>query len=134
MNTKLKTCVGCGQEKVIWKRIDGARYCKDCAYSINKPKAIKVTSYKMKPLHQLYSVMRKEFLEQPGNDVCNAQLPGCTFSTHLTIHHKKGRGKYYLDNTTWVTLCMNCHMYVETHPQEAVELGFTETRLKREDS
>lgn len=134
INKKVKICDNCKKEKIIWKRFQGKKLCKECSFLFIKPKKIKKVSNKSRDLHKLYSELRLKFLSVPGNDVCNAKLPGCFFKEHLTIHHKKGRGKYYLDASTWVTLCFNCHRYIEDHPAEAMEMGLTETRLKRDDN
>jgi hypothetical protein len=48
---------------------------------------------------------------------------------HATdVHHKKGRGKYHLDVTTWLPVCRNCHAWIELNPIDAVELGFSDSR------
>ena len=137
IKTKLKICSGCGNERHIWKNHEGERFCKDCWYSKSPVKfsshsrLIKPTSDKRKPLDQLYSKLRAEFLNKPENAFCHAKLPGCLRSTgqDLTIHHKKGRGKFYLDMTTWISLCINCHRWVEEHPAEAKEMLLSENRL-----
>lgn len=133
---KLKTCSGCGEERHIWKNFEGEKFCKDC-WSRKEPvkfpkqsKLISPVSDKRKPLDQLYSKLRKEFLEKIENATCRAKLPGCLGSTRqdLTIHHTKGRGKYYLDTTTWIPLCMSCHRWVEEHPADAKEMFLSESR------
>jgi len=133
---KLKTCAACGEEKIIWKNFEGNKYCKNCWYRKEPPKyptksTIKPVSDKRKPLDELYSVLRRRFLSEPGRQCCAAKLPGCQGcgSENLTIHHKRGRGKYYLDPTTWVQLCFNCHRWVEEHPDEAKELNLSESRV-----
>ena len=40
-------------------------------------------------------------------------------------YSKKGRGKYLLDTSTWLSVCRNCHNWIETHPEDAKELGFS---------
>jgi hypothetical protein len=97
--------------------------------------ALKPMSAKQRGLTAQYSQLRKEFLLLPGNSCCHAQLPlapggckGCD-SSYLEVHHKRGRGKYLLDTSTWVPLCHFCHAYLETHPEEAKLLGFSASRL-----
>lgn len=92
---------------------------------------IKPVSDKRKPLDQLYSKLRKAFLEDPHNATCRAKLPGClgSMGQNLTIHHTKGRGKYYLDTSTWVPLCLTCHEWVERHPREAKEMMLVQSRI-----
>jgi hypothetical protein len=137
IKAKLKTCSGCGQEKPIWKNFEGERFCKTC-WSVKTPakfpkqsKALKPVSDKRKPLDQLYSKLRKEFLELPENFSCRAKLPGCMRTTgqDLTIHHTKGRGKYYLQTDTWIPLCLACHHWVEEHPLMAKELMLSQSRI-----
>jgi hypothetical protein len=134
---KLKTCSGCEEQKVIWKNHEGNKFCKDCWYKQTPPKTpkkssvLKLTSDKRKPLDQLYSKLRKEFLDLPHNSTCRAKLPGCLNVTgqNLTVHHTKGRGKYYLDSSTWIPLCLTCHKWVEEHPAQAKELNLSQTRF-----
>ncbi len=136
MQVKLKKCANCNLDKVIWKNHEGNRYCKDCWYSKEVTKSpsnkrpIKPKSDKKDILDVLYSKMRKEFLELPENATCRAKLPGClnVYKQELTVHHTKGRGLYYLDKTTWIPLCMACHMWVETHPKEAREMSLSQTK------
>lgn len=136
MQVKLKKCAGCNLDKVIWKNHEGNKYCKDCWYSKEVTKSpsnkrpIKPKSDKKDVLDVLYSKMRKEFLELPENATCRAKLPGClnVYKQELTVHHTKGRGVYYLDKSTWIPLCMSCHMWVETHPKEAREMNLSQTK------
>ena len=137
MQVKLKKCANCNLDKVIWKNHEGKKYCKDCWYSdqtIKTPsnkRPIKPKSDKKDVLDVLYSKMRKEFLNEPENSKCRAKLPGCMgqFKENLTVHHTKGRGLYYLDKTTWIPLCLSCHEWVETHPQEAREMNLSQSKL-----
>jgi len=140
MLAKSKLCTQCNEVKPIWKNDKGKRYCRPC-WSLVKPTSktslltkrtpLKQVSDKQSKLNTVYSIARKEFLSRPGNNCCSAKLvPECTgCSQELTIHHSKGRGKYLLDTTTWVALCIHCHMYVETHPEEAKALGYSDTRI-----
>lgn len=139
--TKLKKCAGCGKDKVIWKNHEGEKFCQQCWHE-KKPvkfpkqsKAIKPVSDKKKVQDQLYSVMRKKFLMLPENSTCRGKIPAvCSggFQQDLTVHHTKGRGKYYLDTTTWIPLCMTCHEFVERNPEKAKDLGLSFSRLEKE--
>lgn len=137
MQVKLKKCAGCNLDKVIWKNHEGKKYCKDCWHSHEVAKLpsnkrpIKPKSDKKDVLDVLYSKMRKEFLNEPQNSTCRAKLPGCMgqFKENLTVHHTKGRGLYYLDKKTWIPLCLSCHEWVETHPQEAREMNLSQSKL-----
>lgn len=137
MQVKLKKCSSCNLDKVIWKNFEGNKYCKDCWYSKEMLKApsnkrpIKQKSDKQDVLDVLYSKMRKEFLERPENATCRAKLPGClgVFKQNLTVHHTKGRGRYFLDQLTWIPLCLTCHQWVEEHPKEAREMNLSGSKL-----
>jgi hypothetical protein len=137
LQPKLKTCSACGEDKVIWKNHEGEKFCKDCwgkQAPVKHPKRTaisKLPSDKKKPLDLLYSKMRKEFLSKPENSTCFAKLPGClnSMGENLTIHHTKGRGRYYLDSTTWIPLCITCHQWVEEHPAQAKELNLSQSRF-----
>lgn len=80
----------------------------------------------MSKINSKYSKLRKEFLLK--HNICHAKIYKC--SLHATdVHHKKGRGKYHLDVSTWMPVCRNCHMWIETHPEDAAELGFSESKI-----
>ena len=85
-----------------------------------------------------YKKLRFKFLSRPENRFCKARIPGICLGTRvqgieLDIHHKKGRGKYLLDTSTWIQLCRNCHQYLENRPEIAKDLGFSEDRLTIEN-
>ena len=82
-------------------------------------------SKKMAKTNREYSKLRIEFLTDRPN--CMASLPGCTLRA-AEIHHKKGRRKYHNDITTWLSVCRVCHDWIETHPEEAIELNLSITR------
>jgi hypothetical protein len=133
LKTKLVSCAGCHKDLPAWKNHQGNRYCKTCwmkHLSVNssgkekKNSGIRAVSHKQEMLNKEYSKLRKEFFLSSENRKCKARLPGCTgirFET-MTIHHSKGRGKYMLDTSTWVPLCLSCHRWVEDHPREAQEM------------
>ena len=39
-------------------------------------------------------------------------------------HHMMGRGKYYLDESTWIPVCRRCHRYIEDNKNWAREKKF----------
>jgi hypothetical protein len=132
MKTKLKRCNNCLQLQPIWKRHNKLAYCKSCWFATGLAKVkLKKVSKKQQRLNTEYSVLRLEFLAKPENQHCHAQLETCLHTTgiELTIHHSKGRGKYLLDVSTWVPLCLMCHRWVEEHPDDARLLNFTKTRV-----
>jgi hypothetical protein len=86
---------------------------------------IKKVSAKLSKINSEYSQIRKVYLTE--HPVCHAKIHKC--SLHATdVHHKKGRGKYHLDVTTWLPVCRNCHAWIELNPIDAVELGFSDSR------
>jgi hypothetical protein len=85
-------------------------------------------SDKHKKLMATYLTLRGVYLK--NYPICEAQLDGCTnYSTQ--IHHKKGRGEYLLDSTTFLACCENCHHWIELHPTKAKELGLSLNRLDK---
>ena len=131
MKTKKKTCNNCNTEQFIWKNDKGSRYCKSCWYKSKenqKPlqrKPINKKSKTMQAIDLAYTKLRRKFMEE--KPMCEAALPGCNGQS-TDVHHKKGRGKYHLSASTWLSVCRQCHMYIEEHPKEAIELGFSEKR------
>lgn len=39
-----------------------------------------------------------------------------------------------LDKSKWLAVCRACHQWIETHPQEAVERGFSIKRIANGDN
>ena len=86
---------------------------------------LKKVSKKMAKTNSEYSKLRLEYLYK--YPMCQAKIFECTLKA-TDIHHKQGRGKYHLDTSTWLSVCRNCHNYIEHHPEEAKELGYTSIR------
>jgi len=140
MLTKKKKCSRCGETTVIWKSEGREKYCKQC-WSCQKTSvrqtsaktrstALSPRSPKQRRIEAAYSVIRKAYLET--HSMCEAHLAGCaTYATD--IHHKAGRGTLTLDSTTFLAVCRSCHMWIETHPKESKDLGFSIERLKNND-
>jgi hypothetical protein len=126
IQAKLKQCAGCNQMKHIWKANGKDKYCKECWYSIEKPKSIPPISKKMKETVDQYTKIRTAYLVV--NPSCKARLVGCT-SVATDVHHKAGRGENHLRIATWLPVCRPCHTWIELHPIEAKELNLSETRL-----
>jgi hypothetical protein len=137
--SKLKICDGCHFPKVIWKNVieEGERrkLCKECwsCHSSHSRKPTKVKkpiaprSHKRKAQEKDYSSKRKIFMAE--HPMCQANIPGLCTSQSTDIHHVKGRiGELLLDETHWMSVCRACHMYIETHPIEATELGFRKSK------
>ena len=145
MTPKKKKCFGCGNVTVIWKNHEGNRYCKYCWNRTNqkhksndllqkkssKPtsrKPIASRSPKRAKQEREYLKKRKDFLYY--HPLCQAKIPNiCT--THATdVHHKQGRiGQLLTDETKFLAVCRQCHDWIETHPKEAKELGFSISKI-----
>jgi len=124
---KLKLCAACNQLKHIWKSDKKDKYCKECWYTIEKPKSIPPVSEKRRSEMDKYALLRELFIKTKPN--CQAKLVGCT-GVSTDVHHKAGRvGDNYLKMSTWLSVCRSCHSWIENNPAEAKELGFSESRL-----
>jgi len=80
----------------------------------------------MSKINSEYSKLRKTYLDE--HPMCEANICNCTLKS-TDIHHKKGRGKYHLDISTWLSVCRNCHIWITNNKKEAVELGLSISRL-----
>lgn len=136
---KTSVCAKClnGMEVPLISRLCQYHYRKQMqekslsrqAGKAKKPVKIKPMSAKRQKESKEYSKRRIEFLTK--NDVCEAKLPGCTWSS-TEVHHSQGRtGSNYLDVSTWKALCHNCHEQVERKPLMAKELGLSYSRLSK---
>lgn len=131
METKLKICSKCGNPSKLWKSTP--KLCKKCA-ALNRPvQAIKRSapinkvSDKQKKINAAYSVLCSQF--KKDHPICQARIK-CSGSLTTEVHHKRGRGKaYMLDSTTYLACCSDCHRWIEENPSQAKALGFSESRL-----
>lgn len=105
----------------------------------NKPKRkarIASKSKKQRELDKTYSKLRKEFLEDHcvcAVAVATTVLPDVLYGNILVelgklprateIHHKRGRGRYLLDTSTWAAVSAEGHKWIHANPQEAEALG-----------
>lgn len=112
------------------------RYCSSACQVAHKgkPKKIKQVSDKRKEDNEIYSILRKQFLEK---------FPICPITNKPTtdIHHKKGRKGYaddwarendislFLDVRFWVALSREGHCFVEDNPIWAKENGYSLNRI-----
>lgn len=131
IQAKLKKCAGCEQMKHIWKSHGKEKYCKECWYTIEKPKSISPVSKKKREEMDSYSKLREPFLI--AKPFCEAKLVGCTGKS-TDIHHKAGRiGDNYLKIGTWLAVCRNCHTWIEQNPEAAKELNLSQSRLNNQE-
>jgi len=82
-------------------------------------------SKKLQKEERKYKKLRIKFLSDKS--VCHAKIHECSLRA-TEIHHKKGRGKYLLDITTWLPVCRNCHNWIENNPEDSYELGLSQKR------
>lgn len=144
MKVKLKICTGgCQKPRVIWKRIKGIAWCKDCWFKTgvkqsadqSKENQLKYKTYKPIPhrspkrieQEKIYNGKRIIFLSE--NPMCQAKcVINCQIKSNQ-IHHKKGRtGDLYIDESHFLAVCGACHSWITDHPAEAIELGLSELR------
>lgn len=128
---KKKLCSNCNTDQFIWKNDRGSRYCKSCWYRSKdnkKPlqrKPINKKSKKMQVADAAYTILRRKFMEE--KPMCEASLPNCNKSS-TDVHHMKGRGIHHLEVSTWLSVCRQCHAWIEENPKKAIELGYSQTR------
>lgn len=93
----------------------------------SKPTKINPVSKKMAKTKTIYGHLRKSFLEE--HPYCQARIPGCTIEA-VDVHHKAGRtGQLLINTDNFLAVCRSCHEYIEGHPKEAKERGFSLNRL-----
>ncbi|MDB5144198.1 MAG: hypothetical protein JWQ66_2911 [Mucilaginibacter sp.] len=147
---KLKPCKTCGDPSYIFSHGN----CKRCSqlakiaekrefkplvqtddgrpgkvFKVYQTTKIKSVSTRQQKLNAAYLVLRKEFMK--ANPICGAGLEGCTIQAN-ECHHRRGRGEYLLDDSTYLALCANCHKFINEHNEFAFEMGFSESRLSRQ--
>lgn len=86
----------------------------------NKKYRIPKKSLSRKEEEAVYLPLREQFLKD--HPKCECGREGC-FRDSQDVHHTKGRGKYYLDVSTWKALARVCHIWVDENTDEARKLG-----------
>lgn len=88
---------------------------------------INKVSPKREELNKEYFKLVEQF--KKDNPKCKANVNEyCTEKTD-DPHHKRGRGKNLLEVSGWLPVCRSCHSYITAHPKEAIEKGWSESRL-----
>lgn len=107
-------------------------YCQICGtiLVLKEPtkKKIPKRSEKGKEEDKVYYPRRKKFLKDN---------PRCAVYSELKsedVHHKRGRGIYYLDVSTWLAVSRRAHTEINENPEWAIEMGYSELRLKKYDT
>lgn len=98
----------------------GCSVCFGRGYIIKAPKTRgRVRPVKVKRVHEnvIYAQLRREFLLE--NPRCLVPVgPGRVCSAPSTeCHHRKGRGRFYLDVSTFFPTCSACHAAIHTTRQ-----------------
>ncbi len=98
---------------------------------LKKRKPMKQRSDKRVKDEKEYTRLRKEFLkEHPLCAVClwrkNIDLT-VRVCKSTEVHHKAGRGKFYLRVGTWLAVCHGDHQSITNHRGWAEGLGFSLT-------
>ena len=74
-----------------------------------------------------YEAKRRPYLEKHPRCEVNA-VPECT-RVSVDVHHMKGKiGDLLLDERWWMPTCRFCHGYIEDHPAEARQRGWSKSR------
>lgn len=91
---------------------------------------VKKVSDKRKELNKEYAKLSEQF--KRDNPSCLARVNEYCSGKSESIHHKRGRGRYLLDVSTFLPCCLSCHVYIEAHPKEAIQKGWSLSRLQKE--
>lgn len=68
---------------------------------------------------KLYAAARLPFL------AARPKCERCQKKKAMEVHHKAGRtGKNFLDQSTWMAACPECHRWIHEHPGQARAAGF----------
>ena len=128
---KNKKCVECGREDQPWFSKKRCKSCAQKAYSSkqlskqNVNKYIKPVSDKQAERLKKYRKLRDEYMTV--NSVC--EVRGCKRKA-TDLHHMKGRVGEDLTNVDYfLAVCRPCHTWIEEHPAEAKEQGYSTDRL-----
>lgn len=139
----------CEYHKIFYKH-----QCSECLYQLHKNaknvdkilekrnadiEKAKIKASQPKPTPNKISKKQKEKLAEYNarvkvwkveNPKCKANCNEyCTKETDDN-HHQRGRGKYFMDESTWLPCCRSCHNFIEQHPKEAYEKGWSKSRLE----
>lgn len=91
---------------------------------IRRRKPMKRISDRRRLQQAIYTTRRGLFLA--AHPICEAVIPKTDICSMVSqdVHHKAGRtGTNFLDESTWMATCRECHDWIHTHPGQARELG-----------
>jgi hypothetical protein len=96
---------------------------------VNKPKAKKPkkampkVTKKRNQLNRQYMKLREAFLKK--HYWCQFHIAEKLYATPATeIHHKKGRGKFLLDTSTWMAVSSRAHKEIHENTKYSYEKGY----------
>lgn len=93
---------------------------------------INKVSPKREEENKAYTQLRGIFLM--NHPYCEIQANEFCSKSATTVHHTAGRiGELFLDVSKWKGACMSCHQYAHDHPKEAIEKGWSESRLAKQE-
>lgn len=88
---------------------------------------IKPVSKRRAKLNREYSKLREKFLLH--NPYCQWSMEVLGKPVPATeIHHKKRRGKYFLDTSTWMSVSKQAHLAIHADPKTSYEKGWMQPR------
>ena len=77
-----------------------------------------------------YAQLRKVWIKDHA--ACAAKLTGCT-AIATQVHHMQGReGPLLLDVAKWLPVCHRCHTWITEHSAEAIQVGLSISRNKKQ--
>lgn len=83
--------------------------------------SLKRCSDSMRVKLELYKELRTEFLKEK---MCEfPQEPFGCYRPANDVHHRKGRGRYFLDRRTWMPVCRTHHDFIECNKKWARKSG-----------
>lgn len=125
---KTKICRKCKQPKYLFSK----GLCQSChkvefPYKIKTYEKPKKVSEREKGRMEQYVELRYIYLKK--NPICEV----CKIQKAIEIHHKSGRAGEAL-YSDFLAVCHGCHVWIEEHPEEAKEKGYSISRIKRKEN
>jgi hypothetical protein len=94
-------------------------YCGELKPTLKPRKRINPVSNKRRIEERQYSAKAKHFLiNRPFCEVEDCH------NKAVQVHHKARRGRFFLDESTWLAVCQECHEKIEHNPKWAIENGY----------
>lgn len=132
---KFKKCRAEGCQNEFRPFLSTDKYCSSSCYYKEKKKSrakktpIRKVSKKNASVQKRYTPLRKEYLNNPKNKVCQILGTDCT-GRATTVEHTKGRGTHYVDKYAetndipltldvrfWKPACLSCNLELENNSE-----------------